>query len=725
MIGTAVGIDSPGVGIIMRTEDGGITWTHQSVVGMQPENYFGVFMLSPDTGWVVGGTGRILRTTDGGEFWENQSSPSIGVELRKVYFVNSQLGFAVGEQGAIIRTTNGGEIWELIYFHDTFDFYSMQFLDELNGFVGGVPGGLFRTTNGGDSWALTPYNPLSGIIGGIHFFSPDTGLVVGFSGNIAYTTNGGWTFTDVRNGGTNEYLMGVSFPDRKNGIAVGNRGEILRSYNGGLTWEDWQTEITSVNAFYGVCMVTPEISVVVGDEAEIFRTSDSGANWSLVSSGATPVFRDVDFADSQVGVAVGRYGTILRTSDSGITWNFPTLNQAYQQLFDVQFVTPNWGFAVGETNMVKTTDGGLHWYVQQYPGSSWVMGVCFVDTLLGFTCGWDQQIWRTTDGGNTWAMVASFPGAPFKRIAFANANIGVAVGGWETIVRTTDGGDTWNVVHTSLGGWGEFELEDVEFINENIGYVGANWGKLLKTTDGGATWAEEFSSTAHLIAGIDFINQNVGTMVGHNGQILRTQMSSAAVFAADPIEIIFGDVPIGSTATDTVLVSNNGNISLSISSISSTNSAFIVNPIAGTVLPGESKEFIVSFTPAAISNYEGSIIFYHNGATSPDTISVEGDGVTDVRTEVTGIPDDFKLYQNFPNPFNPETQIWFDLPRESHVVITIFNILGQRIETILDTELKAGYHKILWNAAKLPSGIYFYQLSADNVTFIKKGILLK
>ena len=93
-------------------------------------------------------------------------------------------------------------------------------------------------------------------------------------------------------------------------------------------------------------------------------------------------------------------------------------------------------------------------------------------------------------------------------------------------------------------------------------------------------------------------------------------------------------------------------------------------------------------------------------------------------------PTNYSLDQNYPNPFNPTTQIAFNIPLNEHVTVTIYNILGQRIATLLDGNLSAGVHVVTWNAKNqngeiLPTGVYFYRLSTPNFTAVKKMLLLK
>jgi hypothetical protein len=85
----------------------------------------------------------------------------------------------------------------------------------------------------------------------------------------------------------------------------------------------------------------------------------------------------------------------------------------------------------------------------------------------------------------------------------------------------------------------------------------------------------------------------------------------------------------------------------------------------------------------------------------------------------------FKLEQNFPNPFNPTTKIEYSLPKQSIVSIKIYNMLGQEVRTLMNTEKTAGYYEIEFNAAYLPSGVYFYRLKAGNFIETKQMLLLK
>ncbi|HLT23747.1 MAG TPA: arylsulfotransferase family protein, partial [Ignavibacteria bacterium] len=97
----------------------------------------------------------------------------------------------------------------------------------------------------------------------------------------------------------------------------------------------------------------------------------------------------------------------------------------------------------------------------------------------------------------------------------------------------------------------------------------------------------------------------------------------------------------------------------------------------------------------------------------------------DFRQPDNEIPEEFNLSQNYPNPFNPATNISFDIPSASNVVLEIYDILGRKVDELVNTNLTAGDYNILWNAENLSSGVYFYTLRTENFRETKKMVLLR
>ena len=93
--------------------------------------------------------------------------------------------------------------------------------------------------------------------------------------------------------------------------------------------------------------------------------------------------------------------------------------------------------------------------------------------------------------------------------------------------------------------------------------------------------------------------------------------------------------------------------------------------------------------------------------------------------EVLSIPTHYSLAQNYPNPFNPSTKIEFSLPRATQATLSIYDLLGREVQTLLNKELAAGYHEITFDAINLPSGIYFCRMESGDFNQTKKMVLMK
>ena len=104
------------------------------------------------------------------------------------------------------------------------------------------------------------------------------------------------------------------------------------------------------------------------------------------------------------------------------------------------------------------------------------------------------------------------------------------------------------------------------------------------------------------------------------------------------------------------------------------------------------------------------------------------DGVqVDVVTGVTEkpLPKVFALDQNYPNPFNPSTKIEYAVPKSSHVLLEVYNVIGQKVATLVDEAKSAGYYSTSFDASRFASGLYFYSMKAGEVSFLKKMMLVK
>jgi hypothetical protein len=94
------------------------------------------------------------------------------------------------------------------------------------------------------------------------------------------------------------------------------------------------------------------------------------------------------------------------------------------------------------------------------------------------------------------------------------------------------------------------------------------------------------------------------------------------------------------------------------------------------------------------------------------------------------MPTEFALAQNYPNPFNPITTIQLDVPKISHVTLSVYNVRGEEVIRLVDSNMNAGYHTVQWNATNtvgqpLPAGIYFYRMIAGDFQSVKRMVVIK
>lgn len=108
-----------------------------------------------------------------------------------------------------------------------------------------------------------------------------------------------------------------------------------------------------------------------------------------------------------------------------------------------------------------------------------------------------------------------------------------------------------------------------------------------------------------------------------------------------------------------------------------------------------------------------------------DFVQLIKETVASVRNDRNKLPQGFALEQNYPNPFNPSTTINFAVGKLSHVELTVYNVLGQRVATLINEQMQPGVYRVTWDAANVPSGLYFYTMKADGHRFTRKMMVIK
>ena len=93
--------------------------------------------------------------------------------------------------------------------------------------------------------------------------------------------------------------------------------------------------------------------------------------------------------------------------------------------------------------------------------------------------------------------------------------------------------------------------------------------------------------------------------------------------------------------------------------------------------------------------------------------------------EIQALPTEFGLAQNVPNPFNPGTEIRYQLPEASYVVLAIYDVLGQQVQVLVEGFIDAGYRSVVWDAKDVASGIYFVRMEAGDFVRVRKMVLIR
>ena len=152
-------------------------------------------------------------------------------------------------------------------------------------------------------------------------------------------------------------------------------------------------------------------------------------------------------------------------------------------------------------------------------------------------------------------------------------------------------------------------------------------------------------------------------------------------------------------------------------------------PVGKTYDPGTQ----VSVTAIADSGYvfkewSGAL----TGSNNPETITLDNDVTvtalfvlaTDIES-VFGLPTEYALHQNFPNPFNPQTTIAFDLKEAGETTVKVFDVLGREIATLINKKMQPGRYQVIFYKPNMATGVYFYQIKSGKFSAIKKMLLVK
>ena len=397
------------------------------------------------------------------------------------------------------------------------------------------------------------------------------------------------------------------------------------------------------------------------------------AQWVVQNSGVNVNLYDVKFANRYTGWAVGENGVVLKTTNGGTNWIFMN-NPSYGMgkiLSGISVVDTNIMYFVGaHYTFIKTIDGGKTWIpLRNGPlgMGNGTLGVHFINKDTGWTCGGGKSL-RTMNGGTSFDSSGIFF-TSLNDIYFKDFNNGLICGDG-TIFKTTDAGTTW--FHSNIPVSYYYMFLKLSVVNNNFVSVIGNGPPFYRSSDFGNTWEVRDSLSSYppsVMYCCAFSNENIGFAGGTYGYLYKTT-----------------DGGYNWQRQNTI----------------------------------NDQRFWGS-----IYCYNDSVIWGVGGAGKIMHTTTGGDWLVNINNYSKNLPVDFILNENFPNPFNSNTIISFEINRTNKYKLEIYDITGRKVITLLDKLIEVGNYSINFDSKELSSGIYFYRLFSNSNSTTKRFTILK
>lgn len=469
--------------------------------------------------------------------------------------------------------------------------------------------------------------------------------------------------------------------------------------------------------------------VYYGTGATIYKSTDMGETFFVTG---TPVpgsseIKSIHLDDANPGTFVVAIESspndkIYKTTNDGLTWTL-TLNEGQLSYFGIPVThdpsNPNHLYTMVNTNFKKSTDFGSTWTTIASnfgPISAPCDIEVFADTSIILIGDNGTGIFRSTDYGFNWSQTY-FTSGEIPTIAVDYTRPGIAWatkwGGGNGLLKSTDYGATWTLQSGfTQSMWGvHVQPDDGNVVITGCYSCGNSW----RSKTGGLTWTQiPISSTNYQYAIIDSMNQFAAQ--GNGFYKLASDFFIPVELASFSAELVDQDVVLNWTTASEL---NNQGFEIEHSTDNEYFSKIGFVPGFGTTTEMKSYSFRISDIQSGVQYYRLKQIDFDGTETIYNSVEITGP-----------VPNTFVLNQNHPNPFNPATIISFSLPVESDVNIKLFNLLGQEVTQITNTNFNSGNHKIEFNAEGLSSGTYIYSLEAKGVNgasfkSTKKMLLLR
>jgi photosystem II stability/assembly factor-like uncharacterized protein len=271
----------------------------------------------------------------------------------------------------------------------------------------------------------------------------------------------------------------------------GLRDTVFKTTNSGLNWTGYTTADT--NKLSSVFFIDQNTGWAVGKRGKIVKTTTGGISWILQSSGVQSWLNDVYFSDALTGFIVGSYDSsrvILKTTNGGSNWQ-KILTNGTGKLFAIKMLNSTTAFAVGDSGTILlTSNGGINWVNQFSNVNSTIRDIVMKSSSRGCAVGLNGAILTTTNGGTNW-INRSFNTVNFFGIDLASQDSGYVCGRGR-IYKTVNGGVNWTQQTTPV--LDTINIKDIFCITSNNVWAVPDRGILIFTTNGGTSGINQIIS---------------------------------------------------------------------------------------------------------------------------------------------------------------------------------------------------------------------------------------
>ena len=452
-----------------------------------------------------------------------------------------------------------------------------------------------------------------------------------------------------------------------------------------------------------------------------FRSTDYGMSWTQLNSDWLSPYSDywiVSFLVVGTHIYAQHYSGPVLSTDNGTSWRY--LGQTNDYL-PIRLLTVSRTCLFAETaydNLIRSTDFGVTWDTISYPGSPAV-----IDTSL-FAQHSDGQIDLSTDNGTNWKMVSPGLGSDKHTTSFCSS------GRYLFYMGTGDGANNYIVrklwTDSSLVPAPEMTFPPGYVPNSTTGTLATsgsnvylNYGGHYFSTNSGENW-KSLTLPPGMTALGPFAVLGANLFVGGVG-VWRTPLPSALRFQPASFEVQRCGTDSIRLIWTTLSEFNNYGFEIQRSTDGTTFCSLSGSFVRGNGTTNLFNAYTYTFRDPAVNvsyrlkqiDFDGTVYY---------SLPVQA-------THTTGLteknPTVFALEQNYPNPFNPSTTIRYALPRRAHVMLTLYNTLGQQVSTLVNESQEAGYHDVRFSADGLASGVYFYRLRAGECVTTRRLVILR